>query len=161
MAKKQTYTQRPFSELNLKWLAAALPAIPNATSGAVDEHIVPEGIKPLLNFLKSKNGHEKRSEDMYCFIMYDIKNNRIRRLMAKYLEQKGCIRVQKSVFFARIHRKVQKEIIEMLRKMNDCYQNQDSILILPVGEDMLNSLTCIGQEFELQLITAPKHTLFF
>lgn len=98
---------------------------------------------------------------MYCFIMYDIKNNRIRRLMAKYLEQKGCIRVQKSVFFARLHRKVQKEIIEMLRKMNDCYQNQDSILILPVGEDMLNSLTCIGEEFELQLITAPKHTLFF
>ncbi len=161
MAKQQKYSSRPFSELNPLWLAAALPAIPSNDVVNMDGNGLPLGLKPLFDFLNKDSIILKRSEDMYCFIMYDVKNDRIRRLMAKYLEQKGCIRVQKSVFFARLHRKVQKEVLEMLRKMNNCYENQDSILVLPVGEDMLNSLTCIGQEFELQLLTAPKHTLFF
>jgi CRISPR-associated protein Cas2 len=52
-------------------------------------------------------------------------------------------------------------VLDVLRKMQECYENEDTILVLPVGEDMLNSLTCIGKLFELELMTAHKHTLFF
>jgi CRISPR-associated protein Cas2 len=93
--------------------------------------------------------------------MYDIENNKIRRTVAKYLEQKGCLRVQKSVFFARLHRKMHQEIAETLREIQQCYENEDTIMLLPVGEDMLNSLLCIGKTFELELQTSSKTTLFF
>jgi CRISPR-associated protein Cas2 len=161
MPRKKDRQPRPFSELNPLWQAAGLPVLPEATLEALHGIDLPTGLQAFMEFLKGEKITPKRPEDMYCFIMYDVENNKIRRLMAKYLEQKGCLRVQKSVFFARLHRKVQKEVIDMLRRMNACYDNQDSILILPVGEDMLNSLTCVGKEFELQLLTAPKHTLFF
>ena len=38
--------------------------------------------------------------NMLYFIMYDIRNNKIRTLISKYLLKKGCQRVQKSIFFA-------------------------------------------------------------
>jgi CRISPR-associated protein Cas2 len=103
----------------------------------------------------------KTPDEMYCFIMYDIEHNKVRRLVAKYLEKQGCIRVQKSVFFARMTRKMHREVLDILRKAQSCYDNQDTIMVLPVGEDMLNALTCIGKNFELELMTAPKHTLIF
>lgn len=89
-----------------------------------------------------------------------IENDKIRRMVAKLLEKQGCIRVQKSVFFARIHRRRYHELTDLLRQIQLLYENDDSILLLPVGEDMLNSLQCIGRSFDLELITAPKNTLF-
>lgn len=97
---------------------------------------------------------------MYCFIYYDIENNKIRRLVARLLEKEGCIRVQKSVFFARVHRRRYRDLTDLLRQIQQLYENNDSIILLPVGEDMLNSLQCIGQSFDLELITAPKNTIF-
>lgn len=159
--KKQPKQPLPFSELNQKLAEVGLPAV--LSNDQLPDHYeqLPEGLRNFMDFLKPGKTPFRKAEDMYCLIMYDIESNRIRRLMAKYLEQKGAMRVQKSVFFARFHRKLQKEVVDMLRRMHDCYDNEDSILVLPVGEDMLGSLTCIGKEFELQLITAPKHTLFF
>ena len=165
MPRKKKYHSKPFTELNQDWKTAGLPFLPEkqlsefvALENATN--ILPDGLKDFFNFFKNAQ-QLKRSEDMYCFIMYDIENTKIRNMMAKYLIQKGCIRVQKSIYFARFHRKLQREVTEMLRKMQACYENQDSILVLPVGEDMLNSLTCIGKSFEFKLIAAPKHTLFF
>jgi len=51
-------------------------------------------------------------------------------------------------------------LTELLRQIQQLYENNDSIILLPVGEDMLNSLQCIGQSFNLELITAPKNTIF-
>ena len=165
MPRKKKYIPKPLSELNQHWEMAGLPFLPEKQLNEILalENItttLPDALKGFFDFLKNAQ-ILKRSEDMYCFIMYDIENNKIRNMMAKYLIQKGCIRVQKSIYFARFHRKLQKEVTATLRKMQACYENQDSILVLPVGEDMLNSLTCIGKSFEFKLITAPKHTLFF
>ncbi|MEA5259546.1 CRISPR-associated endonuclease Cas2 [Arcicella aquatica] len=165
MPRKKAFKPKPLATLNQEWEKAALPFLPEKqlselTSVENQEKVFPDGLKIFFDFLKNTQ-KLKRSEDMYCFIMYDIENTKIRNMMAKYLIQKGCIRVQKSIYFARFHRKLQKEVTDMLRKMQACYENQDSILVLPVGEDMLNSLTCIGKSFELKLITAPKHTMFF
>lgn len=165
MPRRKKTQAKPITQLNEDWKMAGLPFLPEeqinelTTLDKIPDSI-PEGLKVFFDFFKHAQ-KLKRSEDMYCFIMYDIENTKIRNMMAKYLIQKGCIRVQKSIYFARFHRKLQKEVTITLRKMQACYENQDSILVLPVGEDMLNSLTCIGKSFEFKIIAAPKHTLFF
>jgi CRISPR-associated endonuclease Cas2 len=108
-----------------------------------------------------KNQKHKNSEEMYCFILYDVENNKIRRILAKFLEKKGCIRIQKSVFFAKVHRKLYQEIKQIITELQLCYDNHDTIIMLPVGEDMLNSMNCIGKNFDFELLTQSKHTIIF
>lgn len=126
---------------------------------ASDTPNLPKGVNDLLHFISTRP--QKKSEEMYCLIMYDIENNKIRRLIAKYLERKGCIRIQKSIFFAKLHRNMYKEITETLREIQEVYQNEDSILLVPVGEDMLNNFTVIGRLIEFELATQSPHTMFF
>lgn len=148
----------PFSpvEQNNRQAGAGLPAL---TAGQLaDGQLVPMHLANWMGWLAQQP--RKRPEDMYCFICYDIENNKIRRLVAKLLEKEGCVRVQKSVFFARIHRRRHTQLTALLREIQQLYENQDSIMVLPVGEDMLNSLQCIGKSFELGQLTAPKHTVF-
>lgn len=149
------------TEQNALWQRKALPALTpeQLLSATTNPEEIPEQFARFLDWFTRNTA--KTPDEMYCFIMYDIENNKVRRLVAKYLEKKGCIRVQKSVFFARITRKMHREVLDILRKAQNCYDNQDTIMVLPVGEDMLNALTCIGKNFELELITAPKHTLIF
>jgi len=142
-------------EINSLWEKAVLPY--RLTGEGLEG--IPDGMVSLMRLLTSSS--IRKPEEMFCFIMYDIENNRVRRLIAKYLEQKGCIRVQKSIFFATLHRNMHREITEALRKIQQTYDNQDSIMVLPVGEDMLNKLTCIGKEFEWEIMTGSRHTLFF
>lgn len=159
--KKKAPPPLALPELNELWATAGLPSLstPQLAQLATQPDELPKYLGKLLEWLK-KNP-TKRAEEMYCFIMYDIENNKIRRTVAKYLEQKGCLRVQKSVFFARLHRKMYQEMAETLREIQQCYQNEDTIMMLPVGEDMLNNLLCIGKNFELELQTSSKNTLFF
>lgn len=146
----------PLPSRNERWASAGLPAL--TTQQLADGQAVPTHLANWLDWLNQQP--RKRPEDMYCFICYDIENNKIRRMVAKLLEKEGCIRVQKSVFFARIHRKRHARLTHLLRQIQQLYENQDSIMVLPVGEDMLNSLQCIGQALDLQQLTAPKNTLF-
>lgn len=120
---------------------------------------VPEGIEQFLAFLAQHP--TKKSDEMYCLIMYDIEDNKMRRVVAKYLERKGCIRVQKSIFFTKLHRHLYREIMDTLRKIQEAYQKNDSIILVPVGEDMLNNFTLIGRHIEFELMTQTSHTLFF
>ncbi|MCY7351641.1 MAG: CRISPR-associated endonuclease Cas2 [Cytophagaceae bacterium] len=114
----------------------------------------------LQNLLETLRRPSLNSEDMFCFILYDIEDDKVRRLVAQYLEKKGCLRVQKSVFFARLHRRHHREIADTLREIQQAYENNDSLLLVPVGEDMLNNLICIGKTFEFELMTRPRSTLF-
>ena len=61
---------------------------------------------------------QRKYNDMYAFIMYDIENNEIRTQVAKYLIQHGCTRVQKSVFLAGLKRKKFMEIYQTLKEIN-------------------------------------------
>jgi len=146
----------PLPVRNERWAGAGLPALTDAQ--LTDGQTLPMHLTDWLTWLSQQP--RKRPEDMYCLICYDIENDKIRRLVARTLEREGCVRVQKSVFFTRIHRKRYARLTELLRQIQQLYENQDSIILLPVGEDMLNSLQCIGQAFELRQITAPKNTVF-
>lgn len=115
-------------------------------------------IKLMENIIKS-NALRKPGYIM-CFIMYDIENNKVRNQIAKYLIRKGCVRVQKSVYFADIKRKLYKEISLTLKQINAMYDNEDSIFFIPIPEDYLGNLKVIGRNVEFECMTEHKSTLF-
>lgn len=156
MPRRKRLPALTLPQRNQRWAEAGLPALTNDQLAA--GQTLPTHLADWLGWLNQQP--PKRPEAMYCFICYDIENDKIRRMVAKLLEREGCIRVQKSVFFARIHRKRHARLTDLLRQIQQLYDNQDSIMLLPVGEDMLNALHCIGQSFDLQQLTAPKHTVF-
>src|SRR5690606_29066437 len=63
------------------------------------------------------------------FILYDISQNKVRNLVAKYLIRNGCVRVQKSVFYGYLKRKQYEEIKTAIIEINQMYENHDSIFV--------------------------------
>ncbi|MCF6357976.1 MAG: CRISPR-associated endonuclease Cas2 [Draconibacterium sp.] len=99
--------------------------------------------------------------DMLYFIMYDIENNKIRTLIAKYLIKKGCQRVQKSIFFAESPRDVYNQIVSDLKEVQETYENNDSIFFVPVSTDQLRAMKILGQNIDFDIIAKNRNTLFF
>jgi CRISPR-associated endonuclease Cas2 len=112
----------------------------------------------ILGVMNKVNGDPKR---MVYFIMYDIENNKVRILIAKYLLKKGCTRVQKSIFLADSERSRFDEIQKDLREVQECYDNDDSILLVPVSTDLLQAMKIIGKNIDFDLILKRRNTLFF
>ena len=102
----------------------------------------------------------KNSNDIFFFVMYDIQDDKIRGHIAKFLERSGCQRIQMSVFLAKSSRKKYQEIHETLKEVNNMYANEDSIFIVPVGEDILNKLKMLGKNIDFELVMGNKNTLF-
>lgn len=98
---------------------------------------------------------------MIYFVMYDIENNKVRSLISKYLLKKGCMRVQKSIFLADTDRKVYDDIRKDLHEVQQCYDNNDSILLVPVSTDEIQAMKIIGQNIDVDLILKNRNTLFF
>jgi CRISPR-associated endonuclease Cas2 len=116
-------------------------------------------ISLMISFFK-KSVHQNPF-DMYCFIMYDITDNRIRNYISKYLLKQGCQRIQKSVFMASLKRENFREIHETLKEVNDLYANEDSIIFVPVGEYHLQDMKVVGKNVDFQLVINTPNTLFF
>lgn len=123
-----------------------------------DIESVGERVEKLMAFVKRSS---KTPQEMIFFVMYDIENNKVRTQVSKYLERKGCVRIQKSIFIAQKERHVFNEIQETLREVQECYDNNDSICIVPVSTDELRSMKVIGQSIDIDLITGSRNTLFF
>lgn len=138
--------------------AAATTALPSLKPD--DDALLPaeQRLKALYEQLE-KTGFRK-AEYMFCFIMYDIEDNKVRRLVAKYLEKNGCLRIQRSVFFASLHRSLYKKMFDDLRDIQQMYDNHDTIIFLPAGEEMIHRIGCIGQQFEFELLSQSKSTIF-
>ena len=81
--------------------------------------------------------------------------------VVKYLIKKGCIRVQKSIFLADLDTSVYEEIRSDLAEVQAAYENEDSILIVPLSTDYLRAMKVIGKSINLDVITHSKSTLFF
>lgn len=115
----------------------------------------------LQKILGIFNNHRKLSTHMLYFVMYDIENDKIRTRIAKYLEDKGCVRVQKSIFFARTERAVFNEIHKTLKEIQDMYENDDSLFFVPVSTDQMRSMKIVGRNVDFDLIMDNRNTLFF
>lgn len=107
------------------------------------------------------NQPNNNATTMLFFIMYDIESNKVRRLVAKYLLDKGCFRIQKSIFLADLDRTVYEQIKRDLAEVQALYDNNDSIIACPVASDEIRAMKVIGQKIDVDIIMRTRTTLFF
>ena len=114
-------------------------------------------IRQVLNIYNTG----KKTNEMIFFIMYDIEHNKVRTHIAKYLLSKGCIRLQKSVFIAQKPRAIFDELYSTLKEVQDMYDNEDSILLLPVSTDEMHAMKLIGKNISFDVVMDNKNVIIF
>ena len=80
-------------------------------------------------------------------------------MIARYLIEKGCIRIQKSVFLAHTNHKKFEEIQQTLVEINDIYENKDSIILIPINVSDARSMKLIGKNVNIEQIVDPPNTV--
>lgn len=116
-----------------------------------------ERIQFILHIIKNRPA---KATTMNYLILYDIEKDKVRNLIAKYLLSKGCIRIQKSVFLAHSDHKKFDEIKQTLTEVNEVYDNQDSIILIPLNVSDARSMKLIGQNVNIDQIIDPPNTVF-
>lgn len=94
----------------------------------------------------------KRKDRMLFFVMYDIESDKVRRLVVKYLIREGCTRIQKSIFLADRPVATYNKIKSDLAEVQAVYDNEDSIIVLPVTTDYLRMMKVIGKNIDVDII---------
>jgi CRISPR-associated endoribonuclease cas2 len=107
------------------------------------------------------NNPTRPATNMLFFVMYDIESDKVRYHIAKYLERKGCTRIQRSIFLADLDKKVYDLIKSDLEEVQSLYDNHDSIIVCPVSTDQLKAMKIIGEDISIGIITHSRNTLFF
>ena len=93
----------------------------------------------------------KQNGRMLFFVMYDIESNKVR----------NCTRIQKSIFLAESPVATYNRIKDDLAEVQAAYDNQDSIIVLPVTTDYLRMMKIIGKTINVDVITKTQNTIFF
>lgn len=119
---------------------------------------LPDRIQKILGIVKRQ---PVKSTTMNYLILYDIENNKVRKMIADFLLKNGCVRIQKSVFMANNEHEKFKNIHDTLKDINSYYENQDSIILVPVNVSDVRSMKLIGKNVDINLLTNPPNTLFF
>jgi len=138
-------------------LSGSLP--PNHTPNEYDDLPSMEERTRLILGLANRN--KRKATDMLFFVMYDIENDKVRRYIVKYLQRKGCMRVQKSIFLADLDNSIYEGIKKDLAEVQAVYENKDSILVVPISTDQLRAMKIIGLNIDVDIITNKRNTLFF
>jgi CRISPR-associated protein Cas2 len=107
------------------------------------------------------NNPQKLATTMLFFVMYDIENNKVRTHISKYLLRTGCTRIQRSIFLADLNHEKYESIRSDLTEVQSLYDNQDSILIVPISTDYIKAMKVIGKSIDVDIIMKSKNTLFF
>ncbi len=150
-----------FVEKMQKFIHAGISgsAVPNRIDNDLDNlSSLEERVSKVLGIVNRSN---RSATSMLFFVMYDIESNKVRNQVVKYLQRKGCVRVQKSIFLADLEIAEYNNIRNDLAEVQAAYENKDSILVVPISSDYLRSMKIIGQKIELDVIMHSKNTLFF
>lgn len=115
----------------------------------------------IAHVLGIVNNDNRKATDMLFFVMYDIESNKVRHQVAKYLLKMGCYRIQRSIFLADLTPERYEKIRTELTEVQSYYENEDSILIVPVSTDLLKAMRIIGKSIDVDIIMRTKNTLFF
>lgn len=151
----------PYIEVLKRLVHAGVKGSPavNRITGYTDEM---PSLRERVDFLIGVvNQQQRKATDMLFFVMYDIESNKVRREIAKYLEDKGCFRIQKSIFLASADRSVYEQIKVDLAEVQALYDNHDSIILCPISTDEMRAMKVIGQNLNMDVITQSNNTLFF
>ncbi|TKK65846.1 CRISPR-associated endonuclease Cas2 [Ilyomonas limi] len=137
---------------------AGLALVPvRATVFEADETLA-ERIKKILYLLQTTPVKATR---MTFLILYDIEDDKVRKEVAKYLKQKGCIRIQKSVFMASAEHLLYEQMYKDLHEVQQHYDNSDSIILVPFNTTDARSMKIIGKDVQVSTIINKPNTLFF
>lgn len=115
-------------------------------------------VRQILGIAQNTN---RNPTNMLFFVMYDIESNKVRVNIAKYLLKMGCTRIQKSIFLADTSREKYDKIRNDLTEVQAMYENNDSILVVPISTDYLKSMRIIGKQIDVDIIMKNLSTLFF
>lgn len=119
-------------------------------------------LKERVDFLMGVvNKPTRTATNMLFFVMYDIESDKVRYHIAKYLERKGCTRIQRSIFLADLDKTVYDQIKNDLIEVQALYDNHDSIIVCPISTDQLRAMKVIGEDICIDIITRSRNTLFF
>ncbi len=119
-------------------------------------------LQERVNFLLGiMNKKSRPATNMLFFVMYDIESNKVRYHISKYLERKGCVRIQRSIFLADLDKSIYDEIRSDLAEVQSLYDNHDSIIVCPVSTDQLRAMKVIGENIDVDIIIHSRNTLFF
>jgi CRISPR-associated endoribonuclease cas2 len=119
-------------------------------------------LQERVNFLLGIiNKTSRPATNMLFFVMYDIESNKVRYHISKYLERKGCVRIQRSIFLADLDKSIYDQIKSDLAEVQSLYDNHDSIIVCPVSTDQLRAMKVIGENIDVDIIIHSRNTLFF
>lgn len=159
--RKKVHKPLTFVEKMHKFIQAGISGsvVPNRPNNNWDN--IPSLEERVQKVLGIVNRKDRAPSNMLFFVMYDIESNKVRRLVANYLQRKGCMRIQRSIFLADLSMADYDSIRNDLAEVQAAYENKDSILVVPISPDYLRSMKIIGQKIELDIILHNKNTLFF
>ena len=160
MASKEKKKELSFVEVmgRLRKVGLAHSPAPDRYPHSSDMPSFEARMKDVLGIVNQQN---RPIGNMLFFVMYDIESDKVRRLVVKYLQRKGCTRVQKSIFLADLPAEQYQKIREDLTEVQAAYENNDSILVVPISTDHLRSMKIIGQTIAIDVIMHGKNTMFF
>ena len=120
---------------------------------------IEERIRQILHIIQ----HQPiKATEINYLIFYDISDDKVRVQIAKYLLKQGCVRIQKSVFMMRSENRYFQEISDTLKEINSYYENQDSIILVPVNASDVRAMQLIGKNIHVAALTGDQpNTLFF
>lgn len=96
---------------------------------------------------------------MIAWVIYDIKNDRVRTKVHKLCKQAGLYPVQYSTFLGSIEDN-QKDTLELqIDEMID--KENDRVYLFPMNKTELQQCVLLGQAFDKKLITDDIKALFF
>ncbi len=159
MARKKTVELNYIERVRILHNAGLTPGHQISIKRKEDEQI--ESIDDRIKYLMNFTAQSTKTNNMIFFVMYDIENDKIRTEISKYLIRTGCYRVQKSIFIAQKEREQYNEICKTLKEVQECYDNQDSIFVVPISTDEIKAMKVIGQNIDFDMIIGNKNTLFF
>lgn len=146
-------------KINNAGLRDSIP--PNADRTSWNDDQLPSLEERVEKLFYLSNNSKRSISNMLFFVMYDIESNKVRRYIVKYLERKGCTRIQKSIFLADLSVETFNEIKKDLTEVQAAYENNDSILVVPITPEYLRSMRIIGQNINIDIITHTRNTIFF
>lgn len=115
---------------------------------------------PLSERIKLISPIKRKLFDVIYLIMYDIENNKVRKEIADYLIKIGCKRIQLSVYMHKSNRQKYNNLKSTLAEIQSLYDNFDSIILVPIGENTIEKITIIGKEINVETLICPPSTLF-
>lgn len=108
--------------------------------------------KRIQKILDIADDSHKNRYNMLFFVMYDIESNKVRNQIVKYLIRSGCHRIQKSIFLANLSHEKYNKIKEDLAEVQSYYDNNDSILLVPISTDYIQAMKITGQSINIDVI---------